>query len=114
MHMLRTTAKAISVVTVAEMRAGARVAGWGEQRWATLEHTLRAYVTFTIDDEIADHWSRLWAACRARGANVADNDLWIAATAIRLDLPVATLDSDFHRIPGVRTIDETGTDQVKP
>ncbi len=65
-----------------------------------------------IRNTLQPYWARLWSDCRARGANVGDNDLWIAATAVRLDLPVATLDGDFQRISGLRIIDEAGAERV--
>jgi len=33
------------------------------------------------------------------------NDLWIAATAIRFDVPVVTQDNDFFVISGVRGLE---------
>lgn len=65
-----------------------------------------------VDDEIASIWAQLDADCRRGGRNVGQNDLRIAATAVRIGAPVAALDGDFARIPGIRLIDATGTERV--
>lgn len=43
-----------------------------------------------------------------------DNDLWIAATASRYGLALATLDRDHYDIPGLTVIREDGTEVSAP
>lgn len=93
---------AISVVTEAEVRAGWIYAGWGERRTAAAELRLFAYVSIPVDRRVLDVWPELHAAGRASGWNVGHNDLWIAATAIALGLPLASCDSDHQRIEDER------------
>ena len=114
MVVLAAAAKVVSVVTVAELRGGALRAGWGARKTSDLEATIRAYPHIGVDDETAGVWARLWADCRRAGRNVGANDLWIAATALRLEVPVASLDNDFGRIPGIRLIDMSGAEHVTP
>ncbi len=101
MTMLTTAVKVISVATAAELRAGAMQANWGERKRQELEGIIRAYVRVDIDDETAEIWARLRADSVRLGRNVGLNDLWIAATGVRLDAPVAALDDDFGHIPGI-------------
>lgn len=108
MALLGTAVKVISVVTAAELRAGALSAGWGERKRSELEATIKAYVPVDVDDEIAIVWASLQAQCLQQGRNVGLNDLWIAATAVRLECPVAALDDDFARIPGIQLLDGSG------
>lgn len=108
MTILGSASKAISLVTAAEMRQGALSAGWGHRRRDELEDLMRSYLMIGIDDETASEWAELAAACRATGSAQRDNDLWIAATAKRLGIPVASLDDDFSRIPGLDLIDASG------
>lgn len=112
MVVLTSVSKVVSVVTVAELRGGALKAGWGVRRSSDLEATIRAYPQIGVDDETAKVWARLWADCRRAGRNVGANDLWIAATALRLEVPVASLDDDFARIPGIRLVDKSGEEQA--
>ena len=53
------------------------------------------------DADVADMFSRLKRECQAAGSSVADNDLWIAATAVSLDATLVTRDADLSRVPGL-------------
>lgn len=108
MSLLTTAVKVISIVTVAELRAGAIRARWGDSKRSELEATIKAYARVNVDNEVADIWARLQADCLRLGRNVGLNDLWIAATAVRLESPVAALDSDFARIPGILLVGSSG------
>jgi tRNA(fMet)-specific endonuclease VapC len=54
-----------------------------------------------IDQAIADTYGELRYRQKVAGKPLAENDLWIAATAIHLDRPLLTLDSDFNRVEGL-------------
>lgn len=89
---------AISVVTIAEIRAGYVNAGWGRRRVAKEELALATFLPVTIDDPHLDEWARLQVAARARGIALSDNDLWIAATASVRESVLITCDRDHVRI----------------
>jgi predicted nucleic acid-binding protein len=89
---------AISIVTIAESRAGYAKAGWGSRRVAEDEIALAAYRPTLIDDPHLDEWARLSVAARARGIAIGDNDLWIAATASVRASVLITCDRDHLRI----------------
>lgn len=97
---------AISVVSEAEVRAGWRYANWGERRVREAELRLRAYLSIPVDGDTLETWSALSAEAKRSGWNVADNDLWIAATASARGLPLATCDGDQRRVeaPGLEII----------
>ena len=100
--------KLISIVTAAELRAGAVIANWGARRRTDLERSIKAFPQVPIDEETTFRWAELRGSCRKAGVAVGDNDLWIAATAVRHGMPVASLDDDFARIPGLELIDASG------
>ncbi|MDZ4800959.1 MAG: PIN domain-containing protein [Bryobacteraceae bacterium] len=50
-------------------------------------------------DETARLFGKLKADLANRGALIPDNDIWIAAAAIEHNLPLATRDNHFDRIP---------------
>jgi tRNA(fMet)-specific endonuclease VapC len=60
-----------------------------------------------MDASVGDAFARTKRACELKGTPVAENDLWIAATAIALDATVVTRDSDLWRIPALRIEDWT-------
>lgn len=108
MGQLENAVKVISAVTKGELRAGAIKAGWGAKKRYELEALIKAYVPVDVDDEIATIWAGLQAECQRLGRNAGQNDMWIAATAVRLDCPVAALDNDFNRIPGITLLGGDG------
>lgn len=93
----------ISIVTVAELRAGVLGATdieTRDRRLATLERAGRAAV-FPIDHRVAETWAGMRAYLAASGGRVSVNDLWIAATAAANRMPVITQDRDFYALSGV-------------
>lgn len=94
---------AISIVTVAELRAGVLSAPDIEsrdRRLSTLERISRAAI-LPVDHGVARVWAGMRAYLAASGKNVSVNDLWIAATAAASEMPVVTQDRDFYALSGV-------------
>ena len=93
----------ISIITVAELRAGVLGASdieTRDRRLATLERASKAAV-FPIDHRVAETWAGMRAYLAASGGRVSVNDLWIAATAAANRMPVITQDRDFYALSGV-------------
>lgn len=94
---------AISVVTLAELRAGvlaAKDVATAAKRLATLE-ALHDIEVLQIDEPVANTWAEMRVHLADTGRRVNVNDLWIAATAAASDLPVVTQDSDFDPLEGL-------------
>jgi len=88
---------AISVFTLAEIRAGRIHANWGQRRSDRQEQLLAAYVLIPLDEEILNEYATLHA-WSIRGHKMPHNDLWIAATAIARGIPLASCDQHFDSI----------------
>ncbi len=95
---------AMSVVSVAELRAGHIRAGWGETTRAKAEAAMAAYLWVPIDMVIVDRSAELRALTKSNGWSLGDNDIWIAATAMCRGWPLATTDLDFCPLPDVELI----------
>jgi len=96
----------VSIVTVAELRAGVLIAVDDEQRArrsATLAHALRLDPAI-VDASVAGAWATLRVALRDVRRRMRANDAWIAATAIALGLPLVTQDDDFQGVPMLEVI----------
>jgi predicted nucleic acid-binding protein len=88
---------AISVFSLAEIRAGRIYANWGQRRSDAQEARLAAFVKIPLDEDILAEYANLHA-WHLRGNTTPHNDLWIAATAISRSFPLASCDDDFNRI----------------
>jgi predicted nucleic acid-binding protein len=97
---------AVSVITIAELRAGVLAAdtvALRDTRLATLTSAL-ALDPIPIDQTVAEAWASLRVALREQGLRMLVNDSWIAATAISLGVPIVTQDDDFLHAPGLEVI----------
>jgi len=99
-----------SVVVVGEIRFGLNRLPPGKKRTDLEARARRAFSKMPVEpvtDAIADRYGELKAALEARGLNLADNDLWIAATALILNHTLITRDAIFTQIPGLLVEDWT-------
>ncbi len=95
----------ISFQTAAELRYGAIRRGWGTNRMQRLESRIAAAETVHTGPELILVCARLRADCERIGHALAQRehnaDRWIAATALRLGLPVVSNDGIFAGVPGL-------------
>jgi predicted nucleic acid-binding protein len=100
----------IATQTVAEMRYGALVAGWGESQLAELQRRIALARIAVIDDAMIWSHARLRAECRAAGHALSQpshaSDLWVAATAAHFEIPIVTHDNVFLNAPRLTVISE--------
>jgi tRNA(fMet)-specific endonuclease VapC len=96
----------LAAATVAELRYGALIAGWGPPRRDRLEAAIAATTILPVTDRYLTAVAKLRAACRLVGHPLADrahsNDLWIAAAATHIDAPLVAADGIFKDVPGLR------------
>ena len=96
---------ALSFMTVAELFQWAAVRNWGEKRVASLEHSLIKYLIIPNDIEVCRIWGNLRAERQAIGKVISPQDAWIAATALRHNLPLVTNNAkDFQNIKKLQVI----------
>ena len=95
----------LSFMSVAELREAALVAHWGPRRRQMMdEFILDAEIVYP-DDDLCSLWARLRSIARETGRAVSVPDCWIAATALSLELPLATNNRrDFEHIPNLRLL----------
>jgi predicted nucleic acid-binding protein len=101
----------ISFQTACELRYGALRAGWGELRLRRLERLLDED-TWVIqsDGETIAAAANLRFECVRIGHGLAakhhEGDRWVAATAIRVGVPLVAHDGIFIRAPGLDLVTE--------
>ncbi len=95
----------VSFVTVTEMRYGALKARWGELRRRGLERDLAQFIVVQPDDELMRVCAVLRARCasdgHALGNKVHEADRWIAATALRMGIPLVSDDGIYVGVEGL-------------
>ncbi len=96
---------AISFMTVAELFQWAAVRKWGIQKINQLETYLHNYAVLPVDTESCRLWGQIRADCQTVGRPISPQDAWIAATALRFDLPLVTHNAaDFEPVKGIKKI----------
>lgn len=95
----------ISFQTAAELRYGALRRGWGERRMMALEARIGAAEIVHTGPELIETYARLRADCARLGHALAqrdhDADRWVAATALRLGIPLVSNDGIFNGVAGL-------------
>ena len=96
----------ISFATVAELYKGAEKGSWGAEKIARLESHLQGYLVVPYDAELARTCGRLLGRREVSGNKMEEFDAWIASTALRHDIPLATNNRrHFEGITGLRLVD---------
>lgn len=92
----------ISVVVLGELETGVWRSRRREANRVALDHFLAAVPVIAPHAEVGRRYGRLRAQLAAAGNLIGPNDLWIAAHALTLDLPLITHNlSEFERVPGL-------------
>ena len=93
---------AVSFITVGELYFGAKRKNWGDAKVADLKDRLRVVTIVPYDDSVCRVYGEIKAGCELKGKAVGDNDLWIAACAIRHSIPLVSNNfRHFNGIPGL-------------
>jgi predicted nucleic acid-binding protein len=112
-HRLDHALLAVSIFTIAEMRAGRLYANWGRARSDAQEARLAAFVRVPLDDEVLHEYVTLHAWSR-RGHATPHNDLWIAATALARGVPLVSCDRHFEGVAADHPLEHIYLPPVDP
>jgi tRNA(fMet)-specific endonuclease VapC len=100
----------ISYVTIGELYFWAEGKKWQAERLRLMEQTIRATTVVQYDLEVCRTYARLKCGIRNPSGShrvIGDNDLWIAACAVRHGLPLITHNRrHFEGIAGLNIICE--------
>lgn len=103
---------AVAFITVGELHFGAEKEKWGEKRRKNLEQRLQKFIVVNYDNEVAHCYGRLYAERQKAGREILHNDAWIAACAVRHNIPLLTHNAkDFSGISSLKVITENNMAQ---
>ncbi len=91
----------LTCTTAGELGAGA--AADDREAW---ERFLSPFHVLAPDEQAAWHFGRIFRHLKDNGQLIGSNNLWIAATALAHDMPVATRHVEhYRRVPGLEVLD---------
>lgn len=88
----------LSTITLGELHYGAAYSARPEANAARIESFASTCTSVGIDTETAVRFGRLKAELRRTGKLIPENDIWIAASALRYALVLATRDAHFAAV----------------
>ena len=102
----------LPAVVVGELKSIALRSNWGYQRVDFLAYLVGEYPCIAVVEELTDLYARFEVYSQGKllgqplppgmsARNMGKNDLWIAATALYLDMPLHTADRDFDHLAAV-------------
>lgn len=104
LERLDTATLALSVFSLAEIRAGRLHANWPQGRADRQEARLAAFLLIPLDENILNEFAKLYA-WSLKGHTINHNDLWIAATALARDMPLVSCDKHHRDIADAHPLD---------
>jgi tRNA(fMet)-specific endonuclease VapC len=95
----------ISFMTLAELDRWAIQSQWGAARREWLRLYLERFVLLPYSRRLCTIWAEVTVAAQSRGCRIECADAWIAATALRHDVPLVTHNrEDYLGVPGLKLI----------
>jgi tRNA(fMet)-specific endonuclease VapC len=93
----------MSLVTYGELRFGAEKSSQRDMALETLERLTRIIPITLPDERAGEVYGALRAHLERAGTPIGNNDLWIAAQALALDVTLVSNNCrEFERVPGIR------------
>jgi predicted nucleic acid-binding protein len=98
----------LSFQTVAELYQGADMRNWGTKRRRQLDQWILKFKVLAPDDTTARIWGEIRAKRKRLGRPLSPQDAWIAACALRYNMPLLTNNAkDYVSIDGLVVISES-------
>jgi tRNA(fMet)-specific endonuclease VapC len=94
----------LPVIVLAELRFGALKSVKVDYNLSRINHLRDACTIIDVDEASAVIQAELRFQLHREGRPVGRNDLWIAGICLSRQLPLATFDADFARIPQLQIL----------
>ena len=91
----------LSFISVGELYAGVHQSARRLFNAGEVQRLCSEVPVISWDMEIADAYGRIHASLRRKGKPIPENDIWIAATAVRHGMTLVTLNKDFQVVEGL-------------
>lgn len=94
----------LPLVALGELYKGVEKSSRAAQNRQLVDDFLQIAALLYPDTATAETYAKAAVALEAKGQNIPENDLWIAAVAMECDMPLATRDAHFQRIEGLTVL----------
>lgn len=94
----------LPAVVLGELLYGAANSAQPQRNERAVRQFLAQSVLLPIDESIAIRYATVRLELKKIGHPIPENDVWIAATCLELDIPLLTVDRHFDHVPGLQTI----------
>lgn len=94
----------MSLVVFGELLKGALKADHPARQHAKIHEVLKHAGVLYPDDATAHFYARTACELDAKGTPIPENDVWIAAVALEMNMPLATRDAHFDRVDGLKIL----------
>jgi tRNA(fMet)-specific endonuclease VapC len=92
------------LIVLGELYKGAYKSADRQKNLNLIESFLKVVAVLHPDEETAACYGQIAANLESQGQNIPENDIWIAALAVALDMPLATRDAHFQRVDGLQVL----------
>jgi predicted nucleic acid-binding protein len=100
----------LSIITIGELEAFALKSDWGIQKVDFMFDMISRYPSVDVTRGLVRYYAEVDAFSQGKlktaplnssARNMGKNDIWIAATALYLDMELHTTDNDFDHLPAI-------------
>ena len=92
----------LSVVVLGELYYGANFSSQVQKNIKVIKKLVDQYRLLLLNVETAIEYGKIKSALRKKGRPIPENDIWIAAVAVRHKLTLVTCDKHFQEISGLK------------
>ena len=94
----------LSCIVLGELIAGARKSIHVQANLSKITDLKRKIEVINIDEQTAEVYGEIKHSLSTKGRPIPDNDIWIAASAMRHDLTLVTRDGHFEHIDSLSRV----------
>jgi tRNA(fMet)-specific endonuclease VapC len=94
----------LSLIALGELYKGLAKSTQPERTRLQVEKMLLIVAVLNPDLATAGRYGEIAGALDKQGTPIPQNDIWIAATAMECDMPLATRDAHFEQVPGLQVL----------
>lgn len=88
----------LPITVCGELLFGAKNSSKSKENEEKCRHFISHCHLLNINEFVAEEYASTRQKLKNKGRPIPENDIWIAATCIVYDIPLATFDSDFNHI----------------